>query len=99
MSAKAEDFPPKTGQNIMEWLQSTVPAERVAKDLAAVRQHLKEQHGVEKAGIVGFCWGGYMALLNAEHYAAVASPHPSRLTEELVQQGGRETQRDKETKN
>jgi len=79
-----EKFPPPDRQELMEWIGGYPFEGRVKPDIACALALLRE-NGVERFGIVGFCWGGKMSTLSsqdAEVFRATASAHPSFVTVE-----------------
>ena len=76
---RLEDFPPRPGQSVVEWLGRTVPAEAVRRDTEAVLGALLRESGTRRVGAVGFCWGGGAALAAAAAglLRCAAAAHPS----------------------
>lgn len=74
-SANASEAP---AANLSTWMSEVGTWEKVAPDVYKAAQYLKGK-GVEKVGIVGFCWGCQIAMAAAADptFVAVGCAHPS----------------------
>ncbi|KAG2179991.1 hypothetical protein INT43_003778 [Umbelopsis isabellina] len=69
---------------LMAWLQKVGTIDVLEPSIQRVKEHLIAQ-GVEKTGVVGFCWGAKIAIqLSArdKYYSAASLIHPSFFANE-----------------
>ena len=75
-------FPPSSDEQskeFMAWIDSTANREATALKVKEAQKHLKEIKGVDTFGVVGFCWGGSVALTLAGALRR-CSPRVAKLT-------------------
>ncbi|CAM9246966.1 unnamed protein product [Choristocarpus tenellus] len=84
------NFPPPDKEVFSAWINSAGNWEtKIRESLATVMDHMRNSMGAAVFGVVGFCWGGSVAMraagLGAEAgIKATVSVHPAFLHEELA---------------
>ena len=84
-----ENFPPPNKEEFGAWWSSTASLDIVRSSLDDLVFPFLEERGVQSTGVLGFCWGGLMAVSLAgegSRFQGVASIHGARLTAELAEQ-------------
>lgn len=70
-----KDYPFSDHDAFMTWVNS-FSDNKLAEDVETLRSYLVEK-GIEKIGIIGFCWGGKVSILGAKtgQFQAAAAMH------------------------
>jgi len=79
--------PEQRSKLIGEWFGKVGAPDAKIPIIDAVIKELKEKHGVEKFGVIGFCYGGRLSAVLAAtdkvHGSVICHPAPLKVPEEI----------------